>query len=80
MSRYDKDGLTLRERDVYNYIVEFKKINGFSPSTYDISKALITSRSFVRRCLYNLEAKGFIRYDSNKRRNIVVIRLPQQIA
>lgn len=80
MSRYDKDGLTYRERDVYNYIVEFKQINGFSPSTYDISQALITSRSFVRRCLYNLEQKGFIRYDSDKRRNIVVVRLPSQTA
>lgn len=81
MSRYDKDGMTLRERDIYNYIIQFKTINGISPSTYDISKALITSRSFVRRCLYNLEQKGFIRYASDKtRRNIIVIKLPQQTA
>lgn len=80
MSRYDKNGLTFRERDVYDYIVEFKTINGFSPSTYDIAQALYTSRSFVRRCLYNLEQKGFIRYSSEKHRNIIVVKVPNQIA
>lgn len=80
MSRYDKDGLTLRERDIYNYIIQFKTINGFSPTISDIAKTLITSRTFVRNCLYNLEQKGFIRYTSGKPRTIVVLKMPKEIA
>lgn len=78
MSRYDKNGLTLRERDIYNYIVRFKTINGFSPTISEIADGLITSRTFVRQALYKLEQKGFIRYNDEKRRTIVVTRILDQ--
>lgn len=74
MSRYDDQGLTLREREILNYIIDFKTVNGFAPTISEIANALITSRSFVRSALYNLEDKGFIRYNPNKRRTIVVLR------
>lgn len=78
MSRYDKEGLTVRERDIYNYIVSFKTINGFSPTISEIADGLITSRTFVRQALYKLEQKGFIRYNDEKRRTIVVTRILDQ--
>lgn len=80
MSRYDKDGLTLRERDVYNYIIQFKTINSIAPTISEISQGLYSSRTFIRRCVHNLENKGFIRYDETKRRSIIVIKLPHKIA
>ena len=78
MSRYDENGLTVRERDIYNYIVSFKTINGFSPTISEIADGLITSRTFVRQALYKLEQKGFIRYNDEKRRTIVVTRILDQ--
>lgn len=72
MKRYDKDGLTLRERDVYNYVVTYKFINNISPSMNDIADALYTSRAFVRICLRNLEDKGVLTYDRKKGRSIVI--------
>ena len=80
MKRYDNNGLTLREREILNYIIQFKSINGFSPTICDIADALITSRTFVRTALYRLHDKGFIRFIKGKTRTIVVIKTPQQIA
>jgi len=80
MSRYDKDGLTIRERDIYNYIIQFKTINGFSPTISEIADGLITSRSFVRTAIYNLDTKGFIRYNPDKRRTITVLKMPKETA
>ena len=74
MSRYDERGLTLREREILNYIIDFKAVNGFAPTISEIAEALITSRSFVRTALYNLSDKGFIRYNQDKRGSIVVLR------
>lgn len=74
MKRYDKNGLTKREKDIYNYIVAFKLINGFSPTISEIADELITSRSFVRQALYKLEEKGIINY-RNKARTIVVKKM-----
>ena len=74
MSRYDNDGLTIREREILNYIIDFKTVNGFAPTISEIATTLITSRSFVRSALYHLEEKGFIRYKPEKMRSIVVLR------
>ena len=51
MSRYDSQGLTLREREILNYIIDFKTVNGFAPTISEIACGLITSRSFVRSAL-----------------------------
>ena len=75
MSRYNELGLTLREMDVLQYITDFKIVNGFAPTISEIANGILTSRSFVRDCLYRLQDKGFIRYDDTKRRSIVVLRL-----
>lgn len=77
MSRYDNDGLTLREHDVLVYIINYKCINGFAPTIGDIADALITSRTFVRSALYRLSDKGFIRWQKGKPRTIVVLKIPK---
>ena len=74
MSRYDSQGLTLREREILNYIIDFMTVNGFAPTISEIACELVTSRSFVRSALYRLEDKGFIRYKPEKMRSIVVLR------
>lgn len=80
MARYDDEGLTLRERDIYNYIVQFKTINGFSPTISEISSGLITSRTFVRQALYKLEDKGFLKYNDHKMRSIIITKMPERKA
>ena len=80
MSRYDKDGLTIREREIYEYIIKFKTINGFAPTISEIAQALYTSRTFVRSAIYNLDSKGFVKYNNEKRRSIIVVRIPKEIA
>lgn len=74
MKRYDKDGLTGREREILDYIIRYKSVNGMSPTISEIADALYTSRSFVRTVIYKIADKGFIRYDDTKRRSIVVCR------
>ena len=81
MSRYDKDGLTTREREILDYIIQFKNTNGFSPTISEISQNFFyPSRTFVRSVIYKLDCKGFIRYDEQKRRSIVVLRFPTKTA
>ena len=72
MQRYGKDGLTIRERDIYMYIVKFMNIKGYSPTINEIAIGVITSRSFVRHVLYKLEEKGFITFEKHKRRTITI--------
>ena len=74
MSRYDDDGLTIRERDIYEFIKEYQRNYGYSPTITETANALYTSRTFIRTALYNLERKGFIRYDSEKHRTIILIK------
>lgn len=72
------DKLTRREADILTYIIQFKTINGYAPTLTEISEALYTSRTFVRQCIFSLDAKGYIRYREDKRRSIVVLKIPEQ--
>lgn len=74
MSRYDKDGLTIRQRDIYDYIVQFKITNGYSPTMREISAGVLTSRSFVRESVHILCDKHILSYDPTKFRSIVVTK------
>ena len=66
--------LTYKEKEIYNYIVQFKQINGYSPSWNEIVCGVHTSKSYVQTVLNNLSDKGFIRYSPNKCRSIVILK------
>ena len=66
--------LTRKEKEILRYVIEYKRTNGISPTTYEIAEALYTSRSYVRDCLERLEDKRFIKYEAKKHRCIKVIR------
>lgn len=75
----DKYGLTEREREIYNYIVQFKKTNGFSPSWNEIKDGCCVAKLTVQKTLYKLHDLGYIRYNEKKQRAIVVlVFLPQE--
>ena len=60
-----------KEKQVYDYIKETIRKNGYAPSIRDICNALeIRSTSTVHNCLDRLEQKGFIRKENGKSRAI----------
>lgn len=64
--------LTKKEKEVLEYIIEFKRTNGFSPTQSEIAKACYTSRSYVRTVIDRLQDKGYVRVGTHKARTIVV--------
>ena len=60
-----------REKQVYDYIKENIRRNGYAPSIRDICGALgIRSTSTVHTCLDRLEKKGYIQKENGKSRTI----------
>ena len=65
-----------KEKQVYDYIKENIRKNGYAPSIRDICNALdIRSTSTVHTCLDRLERKGFIRKENGKSRAIRIAGL-----
>lgn len=63
--------LSKKEKLVFDYLVNSINENGYAPSVRDIGSSLgIKSTSSVHLYLHNLEAKGFIEQDANKKRTI----------
>lgn len=67
------NNLTDRERDIYNYILNAIRNEGYSPSVRDICNALnMKSTSTVHTYLERLERKGMIQKESGKSRTLRV--------
>ena len=65
--------MNLKERAVYDFIIDTIKKEGFSPSVRDIKIALnIKSTSTVHSYLEKLEKKGYIQKEAGKSRTIRV--------
>lgn len=65
------NNLTDREREIYNYILNAIKNEGYSPSVRDICNALnMKSTSTVHTYLERLERKGMIQKESGKSRTL----------
>ncbi len=63
--------LSKKEKLVFDYLLKSINENGYAPSVRDIGASLgIKSTSSVHLYLHNLEAKGFIEQDANKKRTI----------
>ena len=67
----NNNDLSKKEKLVFDYLVNSINENGYAPSVRDIGSSLgIKSTSSVHLYLHNLEAKGFIEQDANKKRTI----------
>ncbi len=65
--------LTEREKQIYEYISECLKYDGYAPSVRDICAALhINSTSTVHQYLRRLDDKGYIRRDIGKSRAVTL--------
>ena len=67
--------LTKREMEIYDYIVKFKTVNGFSPTITEMSKVFYCNRNNIRIIIYRLVDKGYITYNPEKMRSIVVTKM-----
>ena len=67
--------MTAKEIDVYNYIVFFKTVNGYSPTVREIAGGVNTkSISHIYSCLEHLADKGLLKYNPRKPRTIVLLK------
>ena len=67
--------LTRRQRDVFHYIRQFIRKNGYSPTLEEICKGLgLSSLSSVHKHLKNLEEKGVIARRWNRGRSIEILK------
>lgn len=67
--------ITDREKDVLQYIIKFKQVNGYSPTTREIAQG-INTRSYyhVTQMLFDLRDKGYITFKEKSPRTIRVIK------
>lgn len=67
--------MTEREKEVLEYIIKFKTVNGYSPTIREIAKGINTnSLNHVKIMLEDLKDKGYINYKPNSSRTIRVIK------
>lgn len=72
MSIKEKKKIEEREKTVFEFVKEYIKENGFSPSFRDISFKLHCSVSTIFFTLHNLKEKGLINFIEGKNRTITI--------
>jgi len=66
--------LTKRQRQVYDFVAEFVRTHGYSPSFEEIGEGLgLNSLATVHKHISNLEKKGLLKRDYNRSRSIDVL-------
>ncbi|MDA2916690.1 transcriptional repressor LexA [Nitrospinae bacterium AH_259_B05_G02_I21] len=66
--------LTRRQRQILDFITDFRATHGYAPSMEEIGQAFgLSSPATVHKHLTNLEAKGLIRRDAHRSRAIEVL-------
>lgn len=67
--------LTARENELYNYIVQFKKINGYAPTVREMCTGINTnSIHHVTVMLEHLCDEGYIKMKPKKPRALTVVK------
>lgn len=67
--------MTVREEELLKFIIQFKQVNGFSPTVREIATGINTkSTDHVRNMIQALEDKGYLTYKEKSPRTIVVKR------
>lgn len=69
------DKITEREREVLEYIIKFKSVNGYSPNIREIARGINTkSLNHVQYMLDDLKDKGYITFKPKSSRTINVLK------
>lgn len=68
--------MTRRQRELYDFIADFIKQHGYSPSFEEISQGMrLRSLATVHKHISNLERKGLLKRDYNRSRSIDLVPL-----
>ena len=68
--------ITKREKDLLSFIIQFKQVNGYTPTVREMCKGIcMGSRSTVISMLNHLEAKGYIEFTKRKERQTYIIKV-----
>jgi repressor LexA len=72
--------LTRRQKQVFDFLVNFINGHGYSPSFEEIGAGLdLSSLATVHKHLQTLEKKGFIRRGYNQSRSVEVVAIPASV-
>ena len=72
--------LTRRQKQVFDFLVDFINQQGYSPSFEEIGKGLgLSSLATVHKHMQTLEKKGFIRRSYNQSRSVEVVAVPGSV-
>ena len=72
--------LTRRQKQVFDFLVNFINHQGYSPSFEEIGAGLeLSSLATVHKHLQTLEKKGFIRRGYNQSRSVEVVAIPASV-
>ena len=67
--------ITEKEKEILKYIIQFKSVNGYSPSVREISQGVNTkSLNHVYSALEDLRVKEYITFKEKKTRTINVLK------
>jgi SOS-response transcriptional repressor LexA len=69
------ESITKRQKDFLDYIIKFKKENGYSPTLRELGLGTGVSHCAALSNVKALVKKGFIHYSSNISRSIVILKL-----
>jgi len=72
--------LTRRQKQVFDFLVDFINAHGYSPSFEEIGAGLeVSSLATVHKHMQTLERKGFIRRAHNQSRSVEVVAVPASV-
>ena len=67
--------ITEKEKEILKYIIQFKSVNGYSPSVREIAQGVNTkSLNHVYSALEDLMVKEYITFKEKKTRTINVLK------
>ena len=67
--------ITEKEKEILKYIIQFKSVNGYSPSVREIAQGVKTkSLNHVYSALEDLKVKEYITFKEKKTRTINVLK------
>jgi len=73
------EGLSLRQQEVYDYILTFKMDKGMCPSIQDVAEGLSLSSTTVATYVDNLKKKGYVTSEYGTPRSLQVVALKEAV-
>ena len=74
MTENKKEGLTPRQKEIFDIIKDFIKSNKFSPSYEEIKQlSRLNSKSVVHAHIHRLIARGWIKNGNGRNRSISIL-------